>query len=45
MENFEIDKKDKEYNKLINDNKYIKLKIPGRPNYSKGGSPSKAKKE
>ena len=30
MENFEIEKKEKEYTKLIDDNKYIKIKIPGR---------------
>ncbi|CDW86479.1 UNKNOWN [Stylonychia lemnae] len=45
MENYEIDKKDKEYNKLINDNKYIKLKIPGRTNQPKNGSPRKSKLE
>ena len=30
LEQVEIDKKDREYNKLINDNRFIKLKIPGR---------------
>eukprot|EP00347_Sterkiella_histriomuscorum_P008601 403344469 len=30
MENYEIEQKDKEYTKLINDNKFIKIKIPGR---------------
>ena len=30
MEYAELEKKDKEYTKLINDNKYIQIKIPGR---------------